>query len=262
MKTDREFMDSVKSKIAIERENRKRRVMRYAGIAAVLTICIGSILYRTNSASRRDPQIIDSNPSDIVVSFLLCSEGIHKEDDQILANISVTDTGQNCELPVEGKLTVERVSGMNEEEKNNRRATLNDSVTEQWLKEKRTYYVNGVQSENYIASLAIQGNFIISVNNASGINICAECSEIGILWTETESSTRIYGTDTLLFHYDISEKMLELFENNPNTSYEDIKDEIVCTVSSNDGTIQIFTIRIGFDAEGNMTADYIQGNEV
>ena len=261
MKADWEFIDSIQKKIGTEKKRRKKRLMTITCMALFFCLSVGIAIWQTvpgNNGKHTD----GNKTENIDVSLILYSEGISGEDNHGLADISVGEGANSCELPVEGKLVVERVSNLNEVEKNNRRAELNESLTHQWLIDKRRYYINGTQSENYIASIAIQGDFVIRVDGGNGTKIRVECGENGTIWTEGGSDAVAEGLDTLVFHYDISEKMLEKFERNPETKYEDIQDEIICKIESEEQRIQFFIIRIHFDTDGYMRAEYIEGNEV
>ena len=56
--------------------------------------------------------------------------------------------------------------------------------------------------------------------------------------------------------------MLENYETNPDTTYADIQDEIICKIESGGKSIQLFMIRICFDDNGYMKAEYVKGAEV
>ena len=262
MKTDRAFLDLVQRKIRFENKRRKRVLITSICAVLITTLSLGLLMQRRTSEHNQIYTSPDNEIKTIDVSLMLYSEGISEENNCILADINVSESTNTCDLPVEGKLVVERVSNMSEEEKNNRRAALNESLTHQWLLDKRKYYINGAQSENYIASLAIQGDFVINVKDGNGTRITVECGSNGVIWTEEGSDTMAEGLDTLVFHYDISKKMLENYETNPDTTYADIQDEIICKIESGGKSILLFMIRICFDDNGYMKAEYVKGAEV
>ena len=181
MKSDSEMVESILKK-AHEKEKsmKKTKKITAIGLAVVLAVCaaagVSFLTHRTPSATVPEtPEtsetsgIVPAEPTDLSAAHgftLLVASAAQAEAEETVTPVEHTS---GVKLPVCGKLVIEDAAGWSEEKKNLRKLQLNDILSSEWMTSKSSYHVSNAESENYIGSLAVQGKFILFVEDADAL---------------------------------------------------------------------------------------------
>ena len=178
MKSDREMVDSILKK-AHEKERTMKRTRKITALslAVVTAVCAaigaGFIMRKTPSVALPDAfdasvsrEAETARPNAAGGFTLLVASAAQVQPGDALTKAEHTS---GVKLPISGQLVIENVSGMNEEEKSFYHYQLNEKLSRDWQIASTAYHIGGAESENYIASLAFQGQFIIFADDADAL---------------------------------------------------------------------------------------------
>ncbi len=169
MKSDSEMIESILKK-AHEKQRimRKTRKITALSLAAITVICAAVavlIFHKTPSAvNPHTPETVLNNGTETAeqnearVFTLLVASAAEVAPGDVFVKAEHTS---GVKLPISGQLVIENVSGMSEEGKSLYHNQLNARFSRDWKLSNIPNYIGGAESENYIASLAFQGTFIV-----------------------------------------------------------------------------------------------------
>ena len=178
MKSDMEMVESILKK-AHEKEKRMKKTKKITaiGLAVTLAVCaaagVGILTHQTPTAVPPDtsePSVSgEAAPTARTEArgfTLLVASAAQAEQEETVTPVEHTS---GVKLPVCGKLVIEDAAGWSEEKKNLRKLQLNDILSSEWMTSESSYHVSNAESENYIGSLAVQGKFILFVEDADAL---------------------------------------------------------------------------------------------
>ena len=182
MKSDSEMVESILKK-AHEKEKKMKKTKRITalGLALAFALCaaagVGFLTHKTPSATVPDgpsdaagPSVSEAPetaaPSAARGFTLLVASAAQAEAEETVTPVTHTS---GVKLPVSGKLVIEDAAGRSEEERNLRKLELNDILTAEWMTSKSSYHVTNAETENYIGCLAVQGKFIVFIEDTDAL---------------------------------------------------------------------------------------------
>ena len=192
MKSDSEMIESILKKAHEKQEMmRKTRRLTALGLALITVICAavaaGFILHKTPSTVIPDSSetpvsdTTEAVPQNAAKGFslLVASAAQVQPGDQFIKAEHVS----GVKLPITGQLVIENVSGMSVEGKSLYHNQLNARFYRDWQASNVLNYIGGAESENYIASLAFQGTFIVFADDTDALQkIEMNCGTFGQLF--------------------------------------------------------------------------------
>lgn len=304
MKSDAEMVQSILKK-AHEKENSMKKTKKITAISLALTVAVcaavgaGALLKKipstripavSDTPAATDASTVTNVPAAHAFSLLIASAAETAEE----VAVTPVEHKTGVKLPISGRLVIENVSGLTDEQKNQRHNDLNNRLTREWQISADAYHVGGAESENYIGSLAVEGQFVVYAGDADALEkIEISCGAFGDLiifpatengkvpllgqsWRDSiltgravEVSAQDYAEKYLnskitpegrteeigmKVNYAVSEALLAEKERNPDLGYESFSDEIVFRALYRDGSESSYTVVLSFDESGALSA--------
>ncbi len=193
MKSNTEMVESILRK-AHEKENRMKKTKKITalGLAVVTAVCAAA---GTGYFLQKKPAV-EPNAAEEAVSTAAEPAAVNETRGLSLLVASAAQAPQEetvtpvehiagVRLPITGKLVIENVAGLSEEEKSARHVQLNENLTREWQTSKSCYHVGGAESRDYIGSLAFEGKFVVFADDTHSLEaLTVSCGSFGRLMIE------------------------------------------------------------------------------
>lgn len=292
MKTDEQMTNDILCRVAANREEqrKKNRTFRRAGCAALsLLLAAGAIfgaqrfpLRRADVPVAQTAETAGGETAAVqthgLLLFVADAAAISFED------VSPAAHGTDVSLPVHGFLAAETITGLGQPEI--------ETVAKRYMQRARelgdTYGCRSAQTENRLLCLALGEQFAVRAEDPQMLeSLTIACGGAGVIdphatlyaggsksvgftlsaVQETQQTLFMTGAQYrahfagenaagFRFQWFLSEESLAAFEADETLSPSAISDVITVSARYTDGAEESFTITIGFEEDGSITARY------